>query len=276
MSLLVSELLSLDINNPVVSITGVVLSLSTLLTLGIALAKYLLKNLVLDSFDIKLLHKNNHSAIKIAKSLTSITLIGLFLLGVDWYLFFVISQFSVLEVILLFTVVIYSVIFLLSLVIFKVYDFIRKRKVKKGVHLSNKKKGIFISFINNFNTIFIISLTFLFILFGTLLLVVLNVAGDKTQNLLGISFLFSIIPSICIFFYKPLKTKRYELSKILTEPIDIANYELNLEYSIDNRTSVLSNKNENIAAIKHNYEGNYSVEIYKVIEIYQPKTPLEE
>lgn len=243
------------------------------LTFLIPIFIFLLKNLVLDSFDIKLLHKSNHTAINIAKSLTSITLIALFFFGVEWYLLFVIKQFSVLEIILLIVVVVYFGLFTLSLIVFSVCNFLMKRKLKNENDENQPEvKGIFKIITNNSKTIFIVSLTLLLLLFGTLILVVLDDTGERTQNLIGTSFLFSFLPSIIIFLYKPLRKQRYELSEILTDPIEIAKRKLNLEYAIDNNTSVLSRKSENedIVAIKREYEGNYSVEIYKVIEIYQP------
>jgi len=267
MSLLVSELLSFDKDNPLASITGVVVSLGTLITLGITLAKYLMKTLVLDSFDIKLLHKNNHTGIKIAKSLTSIMLIALFFFGVNWYLYFIINQIPVLDIVLLVVVIGYFLLYASILVVFYGHRLVYKIK---GVSQIPQIDGAFNRFIKNFNNIFILSTTLFLVLISTFLLVVLNAADEKLQYLLGVSFLFSLIPSITIFFYKPIRTKRYELTEILTQPSEIIARKLNLDYSIDKTTSVLSNKNDNIVAIKHDYEGNYSVEIYNIIEIYQP------
>ncbi|SEM14100.1 hypothetical protein SAMN04487786_1135 [Paenisporosarcina quisquiliarum] len=278
MILLVSELLSFDKDNPIMSITGVAFSLGTVVTVVITLAIYLMKNLVLDSFDIKLLHKNSHTGIKIAKSITSISLIALYFFGVDWYLYFVIKQFSGIDIILLFVVIIYLLLYSLSSAIFGVYKLIYKIKERRFVSQPPQTGGIFNTFINNFSNIFILSTAFLLMLISTFLLVVLDAAGEELEYLIGVSFLFSLIPSIAIFFYKPNRTKRYELSEILTDPIEIVARKLVLEYSIDKTSSVLSNKEDNIVAVKHNHDGNYSVEIYDVIEIYQttseqPVTP---
>lgn len=257
----------LELSEPLTRIITISIPVITAL---LAISGYLLKTLILDPFDIKLLHKRKHTGIKIAKSFSSIILFTLFFLGIDWYLFYVIKQFSVLEIVLLFTVIVYFILFIFSLITFKIHDFYIKRKIKKSISHIKKKGGIFNSFINNFNSIFLISTIFLFILFGTLFLVVLDYSKEEINNSIAISFLFSIFPSIMIFLYKPLRTKRYELSKILTDPIEIANSNLNLEYYINDSTSVLSNKSKNIVAIKSVYDGNYSVEIYEIIDIYQP------
>lgn len=230
-----------------------------------------MKNLTLDPFDIKLLHKNNHTGIKIAKSLTSISLIALFICGMDWYLYFIIKQTSVLEIVLLIFLLGFLLFYTLNLIVFGIHKLIYKIKRRRGVSQAPQTEGIFNSYINNFNLIFILSTTFLFVLISTFLLVVLDTAGEELEYLIGVSLIFSLFPSIVIFSYKPNnRTISYELKEILTDPIAIASQKLNLEYSIDKTSSVLSNKEKNIVAIKHNHDGNYCVEIYNVIGIYRP------
>lgn len=269
MSLLFLELLSLDKVNSFLKDNGLTITLGTIITVVIASAIFLMKNLVLDSFDIKLLHKNSHTAIKLTKSLTSITLMALYFFGVDWYLFFVLNQFPKIDIILLFVFIIYFLLYLLNLIIYGFHKLIYKIKALLGNNQSSQTDGIYNSYIKNFKNIFILSTTFLLMLISTFLLIVLDDSGKEHEYLIGVSFLYSLIPSVAIFFYKPNNTKSYVLSKILTDPLEIADLKLNLEYSIDKTSSVLTNNEGNIKAIKHIHDGNYSVEIYDVVEIHR-------
>ena len=239
----------IEVTNPIAKISTVSIPVITVL---IAISAYLLKNLILDPFDIKLLHKRKHAGIRIAKTLTILFVFTILFLSVEFYINLILIEINITYDKFLIFLVLYSLFFIFILLILGILHLF------KGIRTNMKKKKIL-------STIYTLSSILLFVLVGIFLNLLSgsNNYGWKATDTIFL-FLFTIMPSFLVYSLKSRKILCYELNEIIRDPEDISKYKLSLDYFINDSTSVLSNKDTK--AIRKDYDDYFILEIYKIKE----------
>lgn len=238
-----------ELSNPIASISTVSIPVITVL---IAISAYLLKNLILDPFDIKLLHKRKHAGIRIAKTLSILFVFTLLFLSIEFYVNIVLIGINITTEKYLVFLTVYSLIYIFTLIIMRFLHLLKyfKNNIKRKTLLS---------------TIYTVTSIILFVLVG-IFIILLSSSSSFNWNATDTIFLlfFGIMPSILLYSLKHKRLLRYELIEFVRDPEDIAEYKLSLDYFINDSTSVLSNNNTK--AIRKDYGDYFVLEIYRIVE----------
>lgn len=246
----------LEIGSSLVEVTNPIAKISTVsipvITVLIAISAYLLKNLILDPFDIKLLHKRKHAGIRIAKTLTILFVFTILFLSIEFYINMILTEINITPTKFLVFLVVYSLVFIFILLILGVLHLFKN--IKNNIKI---KKIL--------STIYTVFSIILFVLIGIFLNLLSN-SSSYIWNTTDTIFLllFSIMPSFLIYSLIPRKILCYELIEIVRDPKNIEKYNLSLDYFINDSTSVLSNKDTK--AIRKDYDDYFILEIYKIKE----------
>lgn len=268
------------------NIKNIIISLAVAVPSLIFIFSMIIKHLYLDSFDIKLFHKKEHLVIQTIKNLT-ILAIGSVLFGTLEFIFFVLmKQIPFIQIVLIYLLlfaliltflfwvytsihwVICEIINIIKIIFNKPTSSIQVWTITIWKRLKEKHHDIY--------------LFSLILLFGTLGAIQFDViyrstqisseVGDSVTTLEVSEYLILLIliilPTIILIMFTKYIPTRHKLLKVTKEK---PNYELFLEYFINDDTSVLTNKDKTKRVIKKNVGEYHLYETYEVV-----KTPNED
>lgn len=224
-----------------------------ILTVGIG---FIIRNLSIQAFDIKLHHKNEQSRLHVSKFVSKLILSTIFLIYLQATLAILSSEIEFIKLIYLAVIgllIIFEVLFALNIILHEILvTFNANLRQSRYGTITNKSKDFAIG-----------SLVLLNIFVSSFILSSIFKSGSNFDSMdLLLSFLFTLLISIIVLTY--LLSKNKKMRFVYKGSSDtMPKYQLYLDYVINENTILLHNEDQTIYVIKEDKGGCTKYEIFE-------------
>ncbi|WP_419962061.1 hypothetical protein [Psychrobacillus sp. BM2] len=266
-----SEKVETNIKNILISFAVAVPSL-------IFIYSMIIKHLFLDSFDIKLFHKKDHLVIQTIKNLTILAFASVWFGTLEFLFYVLMKQITFIQNALMLLLAFALILTFLFWIYTSIHWIICRiiNIIKKLFNNPTSTNPIWTitkwkQFKEKHQDIYLFILIFVFGTMGAIQFDLILGDSEKTTEASDYLILLCLIimPTIILMMFNKYIPTRHKLLKVTK---DKPNYELFLEYFINDDTSVLTNNKKTIRVIKKNVGEYHLYEIYEVVKTQNIET----